>query len=133
MKRAILVFLICCTAFAATQYTRRVIVIMTAADKDRANTQWKQAIDTVNGDRTFTTGLIDSNGVTTHYWMSGLLREAEYAAMTNRLATQFPDAIWREWTNIEADPVVAQRLLTQLGLKTIPTAKETAAANAIAP
>jgi hypothetical protein len=70
----------------ATQYTRRLVIVVAAAAADACNTH-AQAIDPDGGDRTFTVGLSATGSApATHYWCGWSLVPAHDSAIRSRLA-----------------------------------------------
>ena len=107
---------------------KRIIFIIAATDLARANAHAKASFDTRGGERTFTTRL-SANGSepATHFVCSGLLPDADYAAVKALLAT-YPGASIVDWAN-DAGTAKGKDTLASLGLQIIrppiaPTPKE---------
>lgn len=71
-----------------SQYTRRAVIVVTAADRDQAN-QDALAYAPEGGDETFRVGLSPSGALpATHYWASTACREAVWQAFVTAEAVQ---------------------------------------------
>lgn len=57
-----------------TQHKFKCLIAVKAGKRNAANTFWKNNIDRVGGDKTFTQGLTP-NGAPTWYWCSSVLQE----------------------------------------------------------
>jgi hypothetical protein len=97
---------------------KRIIFIIAAADLARANAQAKASFDTRGGERTFTTRL-SANGQepASHFVCSGLLPDADYAALKGLLAT-YPGASIVDWRD-DAGTAKGKDTLAALGLQII--------------
>ncbi len=98
-----------------SEWNRRVIIVVPAADRDRANGV-AQTMQPVGGERTFTVGL-SATGLEpwTHYWCSVALREAEWQAAQAQLAA-FPGAGLLPW-DMDGDPGLPDRELAARALR----------------
>lgn len=99
-----------------TEYTRRVLLVVPAADQARANTA-ALAYDPVGGSETFTSPLSADGGLpATHYCCCTSMREATYQAVTALVAAQFPGATMTE-CSVDGSGTTAQAVLAGLGLQ----------------
>lgn len=92
-------------------YTRRGYMIVTAADRDRANTAALQ-LDPVGGQYTFTVGLNasgDPNDTPTHYHACAAFTEDGWTQV-QQLATAFPEGVLAECSvdGLGGEPAQAQ-------------------------
>jgi hypothetical protein len=105
----------------ATQYTRRVVIVIPASYQSAAN-QAADQLDEGDGRFTFTVGLSPSGAEpATHYWASPALTETQYQQVQGMKAALFPDAQIFDW-DMDAEPGKPEEVLQGLGLKTIEAA-----------
>jgi len=97
----------------------RVVVVIPAADRERANRMAAQLSGRVEDLGGFTMGLSATGELpATHYYCSAQVREDTWDAMQG-LPPAFPDAVLRGWHDAEfPDPPVGE-LLTELGLQPV--------------
>jgi hypothetical protein len=99
-----------------TAFTKRLIIVVTAAQQAAANVQAK-TVDTVGGDRTFTVGLNPTGRLAdaaTHHWCSWAMQPADATS----LQTGLPTAVGagNVWI-FDGTVTTPDQVLTNLGLQ----------------
>ena len=102
-----------------TAFSHRVLLIVRAADRDRANAL-AQRFDPLGGELTFSLGLSATGAApATHYWCCAQMRPAVWAAVQTQ-AAGFPGCTFLEW-NPATEPGKPDAVLTELGLRRVKT------------
>jgi hypothetical protein len=105
---------------SGTEFPRRLILVVPAADQSRANAAAEQW-DPAGGAETFRVPLSAAGlAPASHYGCSVQMREATYQAVAALVAAQFAGSTLREW-DMDGDPDGLERTLSELGLKRIET------------
>lgn len=103
-------------------FTRRILLVVAAADRDRAN-QTALQFDPEGGDNTFSEGLSPTGQEpATHYWCSTSMTEETYQAVRYQVLPQFEGARLRSW-NLDTERSAPRLLLQEMGLKRVARAE----------
>lgn len=98
----------------ATEYTRRVLIVVPAPDRERAHEE-ALALDRHGGGRTFELALSATGELpATHYACCAALREATFATVQALVSAAFPGGIVSE-CGLQSGPA-PRLLLSQWGL-----------------
>jgi len=109
----------------ATSYTRRAIIIVPNADAAGANTYFKNNIDTIGGDQTFTAALsTDGMSPGTHCWCDGRFILSEWNTIDGGFRSTYPNAAIYRGNNVhDTEPDITRKTpdeaLTAAGLQLI--------------
>jgi hypothetical protein len=100
-----------------TAYIHRVLLVVAAADLERAN-QAAKGFDKLGGEKTFRVGVsVTGQGAPTHYWCCMQVRPATWQAL-QAMQAQFPGSMFVEF-NSKTEMGKPQEVLVALGLKRI--------------
>jgi len=100
----------------ATDYIRRAIIIVSNADVAGANTYFKDNIDTIGGDLTFTTP-ISEDGLSpgTHCWCDGRFTLSEWNTIDGDFSDTYPNvAIYRGVNVHDTEPEITRKTPTEV-------------------
>jgi len=102
----------------AADYVKRMVIVVPAADRDRANAA-ALAFDPEGGAGTFSSGLsADGAAPATHFWCAAVMTEATYQAVQALIVPEFPDGRFYDW-DLAADPAQPEQVLQGLGLQRV--------------
>src|SRR3569833_643425 len=102
-----------------TEFSRRVIMVVTADDLQRANTASHAFTGKPEDAETFTVPL-NASGLASdppsHYWVAAAFTEADYETLVSQIVPAFPDARLDDW-DMDAQPDLPNQVLADLGLR----------------